>query len=419
MSNSRHVDYVNTYFPHPVPTKIEGEPSYKTLTTLLNELKSNASSVDSDLGGGDHGYLGLVLSDADYALIPGTVPFVAPGFPGALNVPATATQVEAFTLKENHEENTRKYRECANVERALQRHLQKAIEKKYLASFLDEDTGLLSSSIPDIMDHLFQHHGHVRGEEVKTKEAEMLRTPFTPSDPLVVIWNPIEKLKKFAAKANLPYTDQQLVDFGLQLIRNTRDFEQGLQRWNEKPPVDQTWDNLKTHFRDEQEKLKKIRGPTMMQAGFAHANHIAEEIRTEIQASNAELINAISELGNEGNEYATANSAAMNATLENNLSAQMANMFKKVQAQLDQMKKEMKAKPTPVEGGSNENANGGNKKKRKTPDNPTFNRRTTSKYCWTHGGCAHNSNECTAKAEGHVDNATFEDKKGGSKAFCN
>ena len=56
-------------------------------------------------------------------------------------------------------------------------------------------------------------------------------------------------------------------------------------------------------------------------------------------------------------------------------------------------------------------------RKRKTPDNASFNRRTTNKYCWTHGGCSHTSAECKAKANGHKDEATFENKMGGSKAF--
>ena len=43
---------------------------------------------------------------------------------------------------------------------------------------------------------------------------------------------------------------------------------------------------------------------------------------------------------------------------------------------------------------------------KKTPDNPTFTRGNTSKYCWTHGGCSHNSNECTRKAPGHINDAT-------------
>ena len=54
---------------------------------------------------------------------------------------------------------------------------------------------------------------------------------------------------------------------------------------------------------------------------------------------------------------------------------------------------------------------------KKTPDNPTFTRGNTSKYCWTHGGCSHNSNECTRKAPGHKNDATKDVKLGGLKPF--
>ena len=66
---SSHVDYVSTYFKYPIATKITGEPSFKTLKQLKRELKANASSVDTNLGGGNHGYLGLVLSDAEYLTV--------------------------------------------------------------------------------------------------------------------------------------------------------------------------------------------------------------------------------------------------------------------------------------------------------------------------------------------------------------
>lgn len=108
MANNRHVDYVNTYFPHPEPTKIKGKPNYKSLTTVFNKIKANASGVDCNLRGGNHGYLGLVLSDVEYANISGTVLFIAPEFPAPLTVPATATQVQAFNLKTQHDEAIRK-----------------------------------------------------------------------------------------------------------------------------------------------------------------------------------------------------------------------------------------------------------------------------------------------------------------------
>ena len=63
----------------------------------------------------------------------------------------------------------------------------------------------------------------------------MIRTLITPSDLLVTIWNPIEKLATFFAQANLPHTEQQQNDFALQFIQNTRDFEQGLENWNNEP----------------------------------------------------------------------------------------------------------------------------------------------------------------------------------------
>ena len=64
----QHIDYAAS-FPHRVPTKIQGEPLYRNLKRLKTELRANASSVDTDLGGGNHGYLGLVLSRNEYPWI--------------------------------------------------------------------------------------------------------------------------------------------------------------------------------------------------------------------------------------------------------------------------------------------------------------------------------------------------------------
>jgi len=40
---------------------------------------------------------------------------------------------------------------------------------------------------------------------------------------------------------------------------------------------------------------------------------------------------------------------------------------------------------------------------------------TTSKYCWTHGGCNHVSADCRTKATGHQDAATWKNRMGGSE----
>ena len=45
-------------------------------------------------------------------------------------------------------------------------------------------------------------------------------------------------------------------------------------------------------------------------------------------------------------------------------------------------------------------------------------RKNTSKYCWSHGACAHSSADCNNKKRGHQDETTLKNKMGGSTRFC-
>ena len=105
------VDYAASYFKYKTPTPIQGAPTNKTLKRLKQELRANASSVESDLGGGDHGFLGLVLTDVDYTSV-STTPFTAPTYPTALDIPPGSDQVTALNLRETYKEERRAYFEC-------------------------------------------------------------------------------------------------------------------------------------------------------------------------------------------------------------------------------------------------------------------------------------------------------------------
>ena len=125
---------------------------------------------------------------------------------------------------------------------------------------------------------------------MKDKEREVLATAFVPSDPMVTIYRPIEQLRTLAEIAGIPYTESQIMDFGIHLIKNTRDFETALGEWNRKPQEEKTWGLFKDHFQDAQQVLKDIRGPTMQQSGFHHANFLASEIREEIRESQIQML---------------------------------------------------------------------------------------------------------------------------------
>ena len=86
--------YRDLYFEHKNLTRISSEPTFATLHQLLLELKANAVSVPSTLGGGAHGFIGIILSAVTYVTLAPMPPFVTPVHPGALRVPHGATQYQ-------------------------------------------------------------------------------------------------------------------------------------------------------------------------------------------------------------------------------------------------------------------------------------------------------------------------------------
>ena len=86
--NNAIPNYRETTFEYADLMPIHGEPNYNSLTIILNQLKANARSVQTFLGGGHHGYLGLLLSPAQYATIAPNTPFQYPVHLCVLNLSA-------------------------------------------------------------------------------------------------------------------------------------------------------------------------------------------------------------------------------------------------------------------------------------------------------------------------------------------
>ena len=96
------IDYKKNFFEHPEVTRIVGEPSTATLITLQAEICDNAQSVQSDLGGGEHGHLGLVCTPEAYlSLVPNTEAYIRPKNPGRLAVKDGLTGLQIGTNKLN------------------------------------------------------------------------------------------------------------------------------------------------------------------------------------------------------------------------------------------------------------------------------------------------------------------------------
>ena len=123
-------DFTNA-FPTQV-SPIVGEPTYATLKTLKDQLKANAASVPTTLGGGNHGYLGLILSPATYATISQTA-FIEPAYLGQHPaIPGGTSAANTSAIIRRHTEDTRQWREFKNVSTALKNQLLSAVEDIYV-----------------------------------------------------------------------------------------------------------------------------------------------------------------------------------------------------------------------------------------------------------------------------------------------
>ena len=77
------------------------------LIKLKQEIQANEKSVNSNMGGGANGHLGLVMDDATYQTIPGYAQYACPTHLGPLNIPAGSTKYKIYRIKENHDEQIR------------------------------------------------------------------------------------------------------------------------------------------------------------------------------------------------------------------------------------------------------------------------------------------------------------------------
>lgn len=390
MSNltaTTNTNFKETYFVHPSLTKIQGEPTYRTLSILYQEIKANAASVPSNLGGGAFGYLGLVLSKAQYALL-SDVPFVRPVHPGALVIPPNSTGPQTATLQQTYDDNVKIHRECQAIDKVLLQLSIEAIESQYLQAIRNRQTGQYATTIRELIQYLFTTFGRITPTELDQHADKVKKMNYNLSMPIDSIFNDIEELSEYADAAETPYTQQQLIDLGYLIISKTNAFSQDIRAWLRRPRAEHTWQNFKEHFRTAYQELRTTQGTTTDDLGYANA--IAEMVIDKLNIPSTEEL--------EQQAAAAASQQQSNQEL-NDLLSQLLKALSKETVDL-----------TPKQDSTNQNRRRQNQR-RQTAKKPR-------KYCWTHGACAHSSTDCNTPAQGHKKEATFNQMMNGSTNGC-
>jgi hypothetical protein len=160
------VEDVIASFPHPVPPKVQGEPDYQKIHAIRKSLQENSRAIDTHLGGGTLGHLGLIVSDASYAMIApatdaGTTLWINPQAPGRDPANTDGTDAQISAARHVWEEDVQTYRTYNSVQQALKKQIISVFEPIYLDMLNDYMVDFATISDRDMLDHLFGTYGNI------------------------------------------------------------------------------------------------------------------------------------------------------------------------------------------------------------------------------------------------------------------
>ena len=269
-------NYREVYFAHEDIIKISGEPSYATLKTLQNQLKANAASVPSILGGGANGHLGLVLAPDKYSKI-SNIPFNRPYHPGLLDIPIGTERAESERITNAHRQQLEIYNTVQAVEKTLLQQIVKAVETVYLESLKNANTGLIQYPIYTVLEHLKSQYGSVHPHEYTEAHNKVTSMNYSIDSPIDTVFIALRDLLEIseAAKANLQASQAILIAYNI--LNKTNAFNEDLIAWNRKVEQDKTWESFQKHFRDAYKQRRSTVNQAVQNTSFGehHANMIA------------------------------------------------------------------------------------------------------------------------------------------------
>jgi hypothetical protein len=381
-------------FPHPVIPTVQGEPDYQTIHATRKFLQANSLAIDTHLGGGTLGHLGLIISDASYAMISPTTDAgpklwatsQAPGRAPA-NTYGTAAQISAAC--HIWEEDVQTYRTCTSVQHALKKQIISVFEPMYLDILNDNMVGYANISARYMLDHIFETYGNITAVNLDIN-FEHMRRAWDPQQPVESLFKQIQDCADYSEAGGVLIGHPQQINVGYAKIFATGHFMSAYRRWNEKHTIEKTWTQFKSYFAAAHRQHKQMQGESAATAGYHSAN--AAVTHNEDQMAEATIV-ALANLAT-----ATAADRGVVAALTQ-ANSRLAKQLEDNSTKLMELKALLKKERSEKRG------------QRSFSPSPR-------NYCWTHGykvGSTHTSLTCKLPKPGHKSEATRADNMGGSQ----
>ena len=262
---------VSFNFPYATLTPLEGKPTNTTLQILQRQLYTNARAIDSPRGGGTHGHMAMLLSEAEYLARAG-VPFIVPRHPGAAPdaaAGATAAQIaESIRIYNQTLADVTLYN---RLSAALTAQIISAVNASFLSALEDPDFGFGDVTPRAMLVHLRTEYGSMTPEELERNRAA-LSEPWNLDEPIEDLWAKIANIQRVAALGQIPIPNITVITLTLAMLEKTGLLATTTEKFRLRPLDEWTLDLFKAEFKlGNQERVRKL---TAGAAGY-HGAHNA------------------------------------------------------------------------------------------------------------------------------------------------
>jgi hypothetical protein len=196
-------------FPHPILPTVEGEPDYQTIHATRKFHQANSRAIDTHLGGGTLGHLGLIISDAAYSNIAPptdgeTTVWETSNSPGRAPSTMDGTAAQLSATRHVWEEDVQTYRTCTSVQQALKKQIIGVFEPMYLE---------INIPARDMLDHLFETYGNIAAVDLEINFKHMRRA-WDPHQPVETIFKQIQDCADYSEAGGVPIGSSQQINVG-------------------------------------------------------------------------------------------------------------------------------------------------------------------------------------------------------------
>jgi hypothetical protein len=245
-------------FPHETLTPIIGKPNHETVKLLRKELY--AYENECTLGGGDNGYLGIIMSNTKYSKLltdagAADIAFVKP--------PAPDDTADAAVIASIN----KKILDYKAMEGHLKRQILASIEREYIESLDDDSVGFARVTAKALLEYIENKYDVITYAELSANR-DKLEEAWDPSEPIHRLWSRAQQVKRFADAGNKSIDDDTIMHALLTVLKKTGVFTTHITIWSQKPENTWTMSDFQTFF-DNADKERNTH--TTKEAGYANA----------------------------------------------------------------------------------------------------------------------------------------------------